>query len=211
MKFKFKLEEIKYVKILYTDINSTPCVTKAGIKKIDDREILACGKFENGLNINTPQEVVLSVICNDGLYRTKTILKSAENEEPYVFFVLETPAGIEYEQNREYFRVPVIYNCVYSVKENNEIKEYPAITSDLSANGVSIFLPNNIVSENISELTINIDGLQIITKIKHVRSEKREEGYRLSFFFVNISETDRDYISQICIKKQLEQRRNSIK
>lgn len=211
MRFNFKLEEIKYIKIIYKDNNGTGCVTKAGIKKFDDREILACGKFENGLNIETPQEIVLSVVCNDGLYRTKTLLKSVENDEPYVFFILETPNGIEYEQNREYFRVPVKYNCIYKVKDNNEIREIAAITYDISANGISIITPNHFISENLSELIINIDGISINTKIKYIRSEKVNEGYRLSFSYVGISELDRDYISQVCIKKQLEQRRNLLR
>ena len=211
MRFNFKLEEIKYIKIIYKDNNGTGCVTKAGIKKFDDREILACGKFENGLNIETPQEIVLSVVCNDGLYRTKTLLKSVENDEPYVFFILETPNGIDYDQNREYFRVPVKYNCIYKVKDNNEIREIAAITYDISANGISIITPNHFISENLSELIINIDGISINTKIKYIRSEKVNEGYRLSFSYVGISELDRDYISQVCIKKQLEQRRTAIK
>lgn len=210
MKFNFKLEDIKYVKILYKDKSSTPCITKAGLKKIDEREIFACGKFEDGLEIDTPQEITLSFICNDGLYRTKTILKSVENDEPYTFFTLNTPQGIEYEQNREYFRVLAKYDCIYKVLVDGVAVEYNSKTVDISANGVSILLPKHIISERNSELYIIINNKPFRTKIKFVRSEKVNEGYKISFTYVDISEQDRDFISQICLKKQLEQRRNSI-
>lgn len=211
MKFSFKLEEIKYVKLAYRDCEGFIENTRAAIKEINEKEILACAKFADGLDLDLPQEIDFSVICNDGLYKTKTILKSIEKDEPYVFFTLETPVGIEYQQNREFFRVPVKYKCVYKTNINNETKELSVITYDISANGVSIELPNHIISENLSELTINIDGIQIATKVKYIRSEKINEGYKISFAFVGISESDRDYISQVCIKKQLEQRRKSLK
>lgn len=211
MKFSFKLEEIKYVKIAYRDSDGFIENIKAAIKEINEREIIACAKFNEGLDIGLPQEVEFSVICNDGIYKTKTILKSAENDEPYVFFILETPIGIEYQQNREYFRVPVKYSCIYKVKDGSKTQEYQTETADISANGISIILPNHIISENLAEITVNIDGIQILTKARYIRSEKIDSGYRLSFSFVSISELDRDYISQVCIKKQLEQRRNSIK
>lgn len=211
MKFSFKLEEIKYVKIAYRDSEGFIENIKAAIKEINEREIIACAKFNEGLDIEVPQEVDFSVICNDGIYKTKTILKSAENDEPYVFFILETPIGIEYQQNREYFRVPVKYSCIYKVKDGSKTQEYQTETADISANGISIILPNHIISENLAEITVNIDGIQILTKARYIRSEKIDSGYRLSFSFVSISELDRDYISQVCIKKQLEQRRNSIK
>lgn len=211
MKFSFKLEEIKYVKLGYRDSEGFIENSKAAIKEINEKQILACAKFNDGLELELPQEIDFSVICNDGIYKTKTILKSVERDEPYVFFILETPVGIEYQQNREYFRVPVKYNCVYKVWEDGQYVQYSAKTADISANGVSIVLPTHAVSEEISELIININEIQIVTKVHYVRSEKIDEGYRISFSYASISELDRDFISQVCIKKQLEQRRNSIK
>ena len=210
MKFNFKLEEIKYAKILYKDNNETPCITKVAVKSIKEREILTCARFENGLNIELPQVVTISIVCNDGLYRTKTKLKSIDSERPYIFFILETPQGIEYEQNREYFRVPVDYKCIYKLRINNDIKEIEAQAIDISANGMSIFLSNNVISE-ISDITIFINNRPIQAQIRYVRSEKIDNGYKISFAYTKITETDRDYISQVCLQKQLEQRRNSIK
>lgn len=207
MKFSFKLEEIKYVKIGYKDSEGFFDSFKAAIREINEKEILACTKFDNNLDISIPQDVDFSVICSDGIYKTKTQLKSIENEEPYIFFVLQTPVGIEYQQNREYFRVPVKYDCIYKVQE----KEYLATTADISANGVSIVLPEHIVTEDSSDLIIDIDGVKIFTQVHYVRSEKIDEGYQISFMFSKISDLDRDFISQVCIKKQLEEKRKSLK
>lgn len=211
MKFNFRLEDIKYIKLLCKDINDNPCIIKGAIKSANDREILACSKFSEGLNINTPQEVSFSVICNDGLYRTKTILKSIENDEPYAFFALETPNGIEYLQNREYFRVSAKYPCKYIIKEKDLIKDFQTETFDISANGVSIFMPIHIISDTTTKLELLIDNRLIKIDAEYVRSEKIEHGYKMSFSYSKISESDKDFISQVCIKKQLEQRKNAIK
>ena len=105
MKFNLNLDNINYIKIVYKDKSDTVCCTKAAIKNMNERDIYACAKFENNLFLNTPQEVALSFVCENGLYRTSTTLKSIENDAPYIFFVMKTPVGIEYQQNREYFRV----------------------------------------------------------------------------------------------------------
>ena len=149
MKFSFKLEEIKYVKLGYKDSEGYIENSKAAIKEINEKQILACARFNDGIELDLPQEIDFSVICNDGIYKTKTILKSVEKDEPYVFFVLETPVGIEYQQNREYFRVPVKYDCIYNIREDGSIKEFSAQTADISANGVSIILPTHTISEEI--------------------------------------------------------------
>lgn len=208
MKFNLNLEDIKYIKILYKDLAGNPCTARAAMKSVNEREIIACAKFEDGLRIETPQEVTLSIVCNDGLYRTKTKLKSIDNAEPYIFFALETPQGLEYQQNREYFRVPAKYSCIYTITTEDKIKEFTTHTLDISANGVSIFMPVHEISNEEAEIEIAFGDIKISARIKYIRSEKFEEGYKLSFTYSAISNLDRDFISQICIKKQLEQRRN---
>ena len=91
MKFNLNLDSINYIKIVYQDENSSTRCTKAAIKRMGEREIFACAKFEDGLNIKTPQDILLSFICDNGLYRTTTPLKFIESEPPYVFFTIKTP------------------------------------------------------------------------------------------------------------------------
>ena len=81
------------------------------------------GKYIANLEIEVPQEIMLSIICNDGLYKTKAQLRRLENEEPYAFWFVQTPQGLEYQQNREYFRIIADYECIYSLKNGDNLKE----------------------------------------------------------------------------------------
>lgn len=209
MHFNFNLEDIKYIKILYRNNEGNPSTVKAAIKTMNDREIVSCIKYEEGVKVATPQDITLSVVCGDGLYRTRTKLKSVDEDDPYIFFILETPQGMEYQQNREYFRITGSYDCMYYVTNDEETKCYTTKTVDISANGISIVIPELIFSEEGSEIEIMLNERIIQAKIQYIRSEKLDEGYKISFTYANISNTDRDFISKVCIKKQLEQKRKS--
>lgn len=208
MKFNLSIDNINYVKILYANKEGNPVSVKAAIKKIGEREIIVCLKYEDDLNIKTPQPITLSIVCSEGLYRTRSILKSYSCEAPYVFLYIETPESLEYQQNREYFRIPVSYNCAYYVKNNGQPATFTTTTADISANGVSIILPVHVFSEEDAEIEMMVEERLVPAKIQYIRSEKIADGYKLSFKYTDISDKDKDYISQVCIKKQLEDKRN---
>lgn len=208
MKFNLDIDNIKYIKILYSNSEGNPVSVKAAIKRMTNREIIACIKYSENFGMNVPQNVTLSIICTEGLYRTQTKLKSYSIEDPYIFIFLETPENIEYQQNREFFRMPAAYDCVYCVENNGQSACFDAKTSDISATGVSITLPVHVFSEENAEIEITIEERVIKASIEYIRSEKIADGYKLSFKFVQISDRDQDYISQICIRKQLEERRS---
>ena len=211
MRFNFNLEEIKYIKVLVKDSEGKPHSLKSAIKRMNSREIIACTRFIDGVSFPRVQDVILSIVCNDGLYRTTTKLKSLELAEPYIIFIIETPVGMEYQQNREYFRVSAKYDCRYSFRSGSEMLNFEAHTIDITENGVSIFMPINSVPETDAVLTIKINGRDVYTKARCVRSEQITNGYKLSFAYTVIDESERDIIAQACIKKQLEERRNSLK
>ena len=211
MRFNFKLEDVKYAKILCKDANGNPVSIKAGIKRIDSREIIACSKYDDNIMLINTQDVVLSMVCNDGLYRTKTLLKKIENAEPYIVFILETPQGIEYEQNREYFRIPVQYDCFCKTEEDDCIQGYEGKTVDISANGVCVVFKKVFLFSGKLTLIIYIENKPVELKVKYIRSEILEnEEFKVSFAFKQISESDRDLISKICIQKQLENKRKAL-
>ncbi|MBE7703501.1 MAG: hypothetical protein E7Z89_05555 [Cyanobacteria bacterium SIG28] len=210
MKFNFKPEEVKYVKFTYKDQSGKLGSFRASLNRIEASELRLSAKTEEILEISTPQEIVLEVICADGIYKGKTVLKKVIQEEPYVFFNLEIPQYVEHVQKREYFRITASYDCVYSPVFNYETKYYEVKTLDISANGVSLFLhtlPQEFDSANI---VITINNRKVQAKVRFVRYEKYSEGYKLSLNYIKISEADRDYISQICIKKQLEEKRSQM-
>ena len=211
MNFNFKLENINYIKILLTDEQNTVYSIKAAIRDITEREIITCAKIDKDIIINTPQEITLSIVNNNGLYKTKTILKSIENDLPYIFLFLETPKNIDYIQNREFFRVPVNYTANYIINDNEKEQEYEVNVIDISANGISILTPKHIIPENVADISLKINERLLKLKIKYIRTEKIKDYYKISFTYINISEHDRDFISQICIKKQIEQRKRLLK
>jgi len=210
MNFNLSIENIKYVKVLYANPEGNPISVRTALRRIDEREIIVCFKAEDGKDfvLQTPQQVTTSIVCTEGLYRTKTTLKSYSCEPPYISFFLETPASLEYQQNREYFRIPARYNCVYYVDNNGQPSAFDARTADISANGVSIILPVHIFSEEDAEIEMMVEEKLVPAKIRYIRSEKTEDGYKLSFKYTEISNRDKDYISQVCIKKQLADKRN---
>ena len=210
MKLNLDLEEIKYIKITIPTDEENSITVRATIKDINEREIVACTKYDENLKSIKSQEIVVSIISDDGIYRTKTNLKAIENDGPYTFMYIETPDNIEYQQNREYFRVPMVCECNYKVAVNGEKLEFNVKTVDISANGVSLYSPELFISSTDAELVININGKKVQTKARYIRSERFGDAYRVSFAYTNIAESDRDIISQACIAKQLEEKRNRL-
>ncbi|MBR1775525.1 PilZ domain-containing protein [bacterium] len=212
MKFNLDIDSINYIKIVFTDKYGHAHYTKAAIKQMGEKEILACAKFQDGLKLNTPQEVTISFVCDNGLYRTKTNLKYISvsyEEDTYVYFTLQTPEGIEYQQNREYFRVKLEENVILFFKQSDlSFQRIECKTHDISANGVRIEFNSPInIPENV-QLNILFEKRNIKTNARLIRTETANNLFRAAFKFVNISEQDMDYISQVCIKKQLEYKRN---
>lgn len=207
MKFNLNLDNINYIKIVYKDKSGTVCCTKAAIKNMNEREIFACAKFEDNLFIDTPQEVSLSFVCENGLYRTSTTLKSIENDAPYIFFVMKTPVGIEYQQNREYFRVKMNEKAIlYFPNTKIDCSIY-----DISASGIRLILDKKYDIPEKVEIEMIFPSRNIRVKAKFVRFDEENEHIKAACHFYSLPENIRDLISQICIQKQLTDKRNSLK
>ena len=207
MKFGDNLEDIKYIKIEYLDNNETSKTIKAFVKNINEQNIYAKLKIDDEkLQIKIPQDIILNIVAIDGLYTAPSKLKFIEYKEDFAYLTIESPENLEYHQKREYFRIGIEYDCIYIVNK----MQIPSKTFDISANGVSIIVPNHVISDENAKLIININDHQIQTEIKYIRSEKIQSGYKLSFMYTKISENDRDKISQACIKYQLEMKKRSI-
>ena len=203
MKFNLNLDNINYIKIVYKDRDENTCCTKAAIKNMSEREIFACAKFEEGLNIQTPQEISLSFVCENGLYRTNTTLKYLGKDAPYIFFGIKTPLGLEYQQNREYFRVRMEEDVILTIDKTS----VPCKVHDISANGIRVVLPKKLELPEEVMLDILFSPKNVKTKAKFIRTDNEDNTLKASFEFVGMSEADMDLISQKCIKKQLEYRR----
>ena len=215
MKFALDINNVNYIKIVYKDVSGTSHCSKAIVKQIGEKEIIACTKADIKPKIDTPQEVNLSFACDDGLYKATTILKYISNlydDDSYVYFRLKTPEEIEYHQDREYFRVRAGIKVIiyYNQPDTEQTQSLECYAYDISANGIRVwFMEPTDISQNV-KLEILFDGRKIYTNAHCVRTDFENKISMLSFKFNGIKEQDVDYISQFCIKKQLEIKRSQL-
>jgi len=206
MQFNLNLENINYIKIVYKDREDNTHCIKASIKRMSEREIFASAKFEENFNIPIPQDVVVSFVCENGLYRTTTQLKYIEYAEPYIFLTLKTPQGLEYQQNREYFRVRMEENVILSFNGT----AIPCKTYDISANGVRLIIDKDLQIPEIVHLDILFAQKSLKTRAQYIRTDNEDKIWKASFTFINIAENDIDFLAKKCIQFQLSNRRNAI-
>ena len=123
---------------------------------------------------------------------------------------MKKPENMEYRQNREYFRVKINEDAsvIYNVGEKEE--KISAITYDLSANGVRIELDEEIAFPETVRLVLYLRKREIDVQAQYVRNDIEDKIIKSSFKFIDISDQDLDYISRICLAKQLEDRRKNL-
>ncbi len=210
MKFNLNTENINYVKITYKDNSDFAHCIKAAVRLISEHELLACTKIEEKLDVKIPQEVSLGIACENGLYKTSTTLKKLEEEPPYLLFSMNKPSEMEYQQKREYFRVKLRENISIIYQSEEQEKKYSAVTYDISANGVRVELDKNMSFPSDVKLLLFLPQKTIEVSAHYIRSDEEDQIIKASFRFDDIPQSDLDYISQICFRKQLEERRKNL-
>lgn len=210
MKFDLNTENINYVKITYNDkLGFAHCI-KAAMKFLGEYELLLSIKSEENLQIDIPQEVEIGLACDTGLYKSKTTLKKIQREGAYILFSLQKPVEMNYQQNREYFRVKLQEDANILFEENEQLIKIPAITYDISANGVRIELDSQISFPPEVKIILFLPQRTVDLKAKYIRTDDEDKLLKASFQFIDIKQSDLDYISQICFQKQLEERRKNL-
>ena len=210
MKFNIDTENITYVKMFYKDENANSNFLKVLIKKITKDEIHSLVKLKKDIIINTPQDVELGIATENGIYKAVTVLKQTEYEYPFLYLVLKTPENMQYYQNREYFRVKLKENATISFQTENDIKNVACETVDISANGVKCIIEKSIEFPEYVQMTLYFQNKNIKTNAKFIRIDEDGDFYEVSFSFIDLKETDLDFISQICIKKQIQEKRKML-
>ena len=210
MKFDLTTENINYIKIVYKDANDFSHCLKASIKYLTEKEIYALIKIEEYLTINTPQDVELNFASDNGLYKAVSTLKYTRYEEPYLYLSLTTPENVDYAQNREYFRVKINENALISFDTENNSENISCVTEDISANGVKCICDKEVSFPPVVQITLFFQDRQVVANAKYIRTEKDGEQFKSSFSFDGLKEQDLDFISGMCLKKQLEIKRKSL-
>ena len=86
----------------------------------------------------------------------------------------------------------------------------PCKTHDLSASGVRLVLAEKIdIPENVV-IDMLFKPKSVKAKAKFIRYDDEDDVLKASFKFIGLPESEVDIISQICIQKQLEYKRNSL-
>jgi len=203
-------DNINYLKITYRDRWNTQHIIKATLKDVTQHDIKACVKTEEKLFIDCPQEVELSIVTDEGLYKTKTTLKYTEFVDPYLFFIMDRNDDLSFKQEREYFRVKYKDGVVINFKVEDEIKRIVCKTVDISAKGVKVELPYNYKIPQDVNLKLYVKNNEMLVNAKLIRNNVEDDIPTASFQFVNIKEQDMDFISKFCLQKQIEDKRKNM-
>ena len=202
-------KSIKYIKFVCNSGLDTEFKVKASLKEICNSNMVVLSEYyEPYPYIKVPQDITLDVVCYDGLYRADTKLISFRNDEYAYTWFISMPENFTFKQERAFFRVSEEFECDYIIEADDEIRNIKARTIDISANGVSIFLPAKLVSTGDTEMNLYIDNKKLPIELNLVRVEEIAGGFKLSFKYKHIDAKDIDYISAACIKLQLKERRN---
>lgn len=202
MKLSFNLEDIIYLKLEYNN-DGRDEIIKLALKDKVENEFIAVAPKAMVAGVKTPQKVNFDFICHNGIYKTQTMLNSITIEGDYAYLALENPDTLDYQQNREYYRILAEYDCIYTVDDGYETKTYTATTYDISAGGVSIIMSENVISQEEMSIIIATPEREVKSHIKFVRCEAYEGDYKLSFEFTDLSERDYKLLSDLCVNKQL--------
>lgn len=204
------LKDVNYLKFSVTDKNGHNHDVKACIIQISKLVIRAQAQANKQIIIDRPQKIDLNLICSNGLYTTTTNLNSISNNYGYTDFVLDLPKEFVYKQERDYFRVKIEKDAILSFKQDDEIKHYPVKIKDLSASGVKIDL--KIVIDIPDSVAINmlLDTKEVRTNAKFIRIETEHNTVSAAFKFMDLSDSNKDFISKTCIQKQLQDKRKGL-
>lgn len=202
MKLSFNLENINYLELTCV-VNGKVQVLKLAVREKREFDFHAVVPNLGSIHVETPQEVMLKFVCRDGVYKTNTVLKDVYEEGDNTSFIIENPKTLDYQQNREYFRILAEYECVYTVDTDNGVESLEAVTYDISAGGVSIIVDKSVFSTDESSILIMAPERHIRSHLKFVRCEAYDSAYKISFEFTDLSEADFTLLSEMCVDAQL--------
>lgn len=203
MRLNFNLDSINYLKLELVNNNQNETI-KLALKEKNENDFIAIIPEGNYTKVELPQKVALTFVCNDCIYTTSTTLQDIIEKDGVFYFSIQNPASLDYQQNREFYRILADYDCVYTIDTGNGFESFNATTYDISAGGISIITEKNIIPTRETSIVIFMPNKDLKAHLKFVRCEAYEENcYKLSFIFTDLSEKDYKMLSDLCVNKQL--------
>lgn len=203
MELNFNLDSIEYIQLDYIEKEEVKSI-KLALKEKRENYFIAIAPQQDTVHISTPQKVSVSFIGKDNLYRTTTILNATHNENGFTYYTIDNPETLDFQHNREYYRIPAQYDCIYTIETGQGIESFNAVTYDISAGGVSIITSENIIPTRETSIVIFMPDKDLKAHLKFVRCELFEESYKLSFIFTDLTEKEYNLLSEFCITRQLD-------
>ena len=101
--------------------------------------------------------------------------------------VIQNPETLDFQHNREFYRVPAQFDCIYTIDTDEGVESFNAETYDISTGGVSIITNVNIIPTRETSIVIFMPDRELKAYLKIVRCDVFEGKYKLSFmfFFIN--------------------------
>ena len=212
------LSKLKYVKVIYTGLDSNLHEVKTEVKFIGNELIaLYFRDYNRGFNINYPQKVTVKFVCEDGLYSAQSVLQKIEKVDDIVYFTILPPGKMDKRQNRKYYRINLKRTCVLiTTKKDGTSSAYMSRLVDVSAGGVLIHRLESMFNDkyvsiepkdyDYFNIVLFLD-LDIVLKLsaRYIRHEKAEDSDRYAFEFTRMKPADTDTISKYVTKEQVEQ------
>ena len=176
---------------------------RLALKEKRENDFIAIADTGENFYMSTPQRVTISLISNNSLYKTTTMLNEIYLSNGYMNFIIQNPETLDFQHNREYYRVLASFDCIYTIDSENGIESFNAETHDISAGGVSIITDINIIPTRETSIVIFMPDRELKAYLKFVRCDAFEGKYKLSFTFLDIKPNDYEMLEQFCITKQL--------
>lgn len=203
MKINFNLETIEFIQIECLNDKGEEQKIRLALKEKRENDFVAITETEEMFCIDTPKEVTLSLVSNNNLYKTTTTLKELYRCNEYLNFIIQNPETLDFQHNREFYRVPAQFDCIYTIDTDEGVESFNAETYDISAGGVSIVTDINVIPTRETSIVIFMPDRELKAYLKFVRCDAFENKYKLSFIFLEIKPQDLEMLEQYCITKQL--------
>lgn len=184
----------------------------------EGREVVVSVPSQRGYEVHVPAgtPVSVQVALPDALrVFSATVLRREEQPSPCLY--LSWPESVDRVQRRNYVRVDVMVRVEAEVREEGEGgRALSGATTNLSAGGARLALPEQLIPESQITLTLDLPGVgprectARVIRGGEIPSDRARFPYWTAIEFVDIAETVRKEITNFVFEVQRDQIRKGL-